>query len=58
VLSQEKLDRINVLAQKKKTTGLSEAEAVEQKELREAYLKAFRSNFRKQLDNIDIVYKD
>lgn len=58
MLSQEKLDRINVLAQKKKTTGLSEAEAVEQKELREAYLKAFRSNFRKQLDNIDIVYKD
>jgi len=58
VLSQEKLDRINALAHKKKTIGLSDAEAIEQKELREAYLKAFRNNFRKQLDNIDIVYKD
>ena len=58
MLNQERLDRINALAHKKKTIGLTEAERVEQKELREAYLKAFRNNFRKQLDNIDIVYKD
>jgi len=58
LLSQEKLDRINFLANKKKVEGLTEAELSEQKTLREEYLKAFRSSFRKQLDNIEIVYKD
>ncbi len=58
MLSQEKLDRINFLANKKKVEGLTEAELSEQKTLREEYLKAFRSSFRKQLDNIEIVYKD
>ncbi len=58
MLGQEKLDRINALAQKKKTVGLTEAEQVEQKELREAYLEAFRKNFKQQLDNVEIVYKD
>ncbi len=58
MLGQEKLDRINALAQKKKTVGLTEEEQVEQKELREAYLEAFRKNFKQQLDNVEIVYKD
>ncbi|GAU77381.1 DUF896 domain-containing protein [Fusibacter sp. 3D3] len=58
MLSQEKLDRINFLANKKKTEGLNDEELKEQLELREAYLKAFRSSFKKQLDNIEIVYKD
>lgn len=58
MLGQEKLDRINALAQKKKTEGLTEQEQVEQKELREAYLKAFRNSFKQQLDNVEIVYKD
>ncbi|MBF4694817.1 DUF896 domain-containing protein [Fusibacter ferrireducens] len=58
MLSQEKLDRINFLAHKKKTEGLNDEELKEQLELREAYLKAFRSSFKKQLDNIEIVYKD
>ncbi len=58
MLGQEKLDRINALAQKKKLEGLTDAEQVEQAELREAYLKAFRKNFKQQLDNTDIIYKD
>ena len=58
MLGQEKLDRINELAKKKKLEGLTEAEQVEQAELREAYLRAFRKNFKQQLDNVEIVYKD
>lgn len=58
MLGQEKLDRINELAKKKKLEGLTDAEQVEQTELREAYLIAFRKNFKQQLDNVEIVYKD
>ncbi|MDN5298656.1 MAG: hypothetical protein PWP51_1209 [Clostridiales bacterium] len=58
MLNQEKLDRISFLANKKKREGLTESEAIEQKALREEYLTAFRKSFRRQLDNIEIVYKD
>ena len=58
MIGQDKLDRINELAAKAKQEGLTESEKSEQKVLREEYLKAFRSNFKRQLDNIDIVYKD
>ncbi|MBM7562398.1 DUF896 domain-containing protein [Fusibacter tunisiensis] len=58
MIGQEKLDRINFLAQKKKTEGLTDAEKSEQEILRKEYLEAFKKNFRRQLDNIDIVYKD
>ncbi len=55
MVGQEKLDRINYLSKKSKKEGLTEAEVLEQKELREEYLKVFRENFKKQLDNIEIV---
>ncbi|WP_084489599.1 DUF896 domain-containing protein [Clostridiisalibacter paucivorans] len=55
MLSKEKLDRINELAKKKKDVGLTEEELVEQKKLREEYIKEFRKNFKKQLDNIEFV---
>lgn len=55
MLSKDKLDRLNFLAKKKKTEGLSEAETAEQQELRQEYLKNFRNSFRNQLDNIEIV---
>lgn len=55
MISKEMIDRINFLAKKSKTTGLNDDEKKEQKKLREEYLKNFRENFKKQLDNIEIV---
>ncbi len=52
---KERLDRINQLARKQKDEGLTENEKKEQKILREEYLKAFRKQFRQQLDSIRIV---
>lgn len=55
MISQEKLDKINYLAKKKKETGLTLEEQKEQDVLRKEYLENFRKAFRKQLDNIEIV---
>lgn len=55
MLNKEKLDRINFLANKKKTTGLTDEETKEQAVLRKEYLEAFRKSFRQQLDQIEIV---
>lgn len=57
-MNQELLDKINHLAHKQQTIGLSEMEKAEQKALREEYLKVFRANFKKRLENIDIEYVD
>lgn len=54
-ITKDLVDRINVLARKSKTEGLTSEEKIEQKLLRERYLKAFRENFRAQLENIEIV---
>ena len=56
-MDQKKILRINELAKKSKEQGLTEAEAKEQKELREEYLAAIRKNFRATLDSIEIVDK-
>ncbi|MNC78396.1 hypothetical protein D3C81_1422260 [compost metagenome] len=47
--------RINELARKHKSVGLTEEEKVERAELREIYLQNIRNNFRQQLDSIEIV---
>lgn len=47
--------RINELARKHKTEGLSEAEMEERAKLREEYLVLFRKQVRNQLDNIRYV---
>ena len=54
-ITKDLVDRINMLARKSKTEGLTSEEKIEQKLLRERYLKAFRENFRAQLENIEIV---
>lgn len=54
-ITKDLVDRINILARKSKTEGLTSEEKIEQKLLRERYLKAFRENFRAQLENIEIV---
>jgi len=55
MLSQEQLDRINELANKSKVEPLTDAEMAEQKELRTAYLEAFRGSFKNQMMGIKIV---
>ncbi len=58
MVNDQDLARINELARKSKAEGLTEAEAKEQKELRERYLEAVRRNLRSQLNNIDVLNKD
>lgn len=55
-MNKKKIERINELAHKKKTTGLTEEEAKEQAELRAEYLQTIRANFRQTLESIE--YKD
>lgn len=47
--------RINVLARKKKTEGLTDEEKAEQQELYQQYLQIFRSGFKQQLASVKIV---
>ena len=54
-ITQEMIDRINELAHKKKTEGLTEEELGEQKMLYRAYIDAFNANLRSQLENIEFV---
>ncbi len=58
MITKEEIARINELAHKKKTEGLTEAERLEQAHLREKFLDNFRANFRAQLDNIELVDPD
>lgn len=57
-VSKEQLDRINELAHKKKTVGLTAAELAEQKELYKIFLEDFRARLKQQLDCIEIVDPD
>ena len=54
-MEQKKIDRINELARKSRTTPLSAAEKAEQTALRQEYLAAVRKNFRQTLENIEFV---
>lgn len=55
MIDQELIDRINFLANKKKTVGLTEDELKEQEELRKEYLRLFREGFRQRLESIKIT---
>ena len=57
-MEETKILRINELAKKSKEEGLSEAEKLEQKALRDEYIAAVRKNFKATLDNIKIVDKN
>ena len=54
----EKIDRINALAHKAKSVGLTEEEKIERDLLRKEYLASVRMNLRSQLDNIDVKQED
>ena len=58
MMTQKELDRINELAHKKKSVGLTDAELEEQKILREKFLADFRERFKKQLESIEFVDPD
>jgi len=57
-MEQKKIDRINELARKKKTQGLTPEELEEQAALRAEYIAGFRASLTAQLDNTVIVDKD
>ena len=52
------IKRINELANKAKTEGLSSEEQEEQSRLRQEYLARFRQNFKHVLDNTVIMQPD
>ena len=52
---QEVIARINELARKAKTEGLTPEELVERDALRQRYIASVRENLRAQLDNTYIV---
>ena len=56
-MEKDKILRINYLAAKKKSEGLSKSEQEEQKRLYKEYLGAIRRNFKATLDSIEIVDK-
>ena len=57
-MEAEKIDRINVLAHKAKSVGLTEEEKKERELLRKEYLASVRMNLRSQLENIDVKMDD
>ena len=57
-MEKEKIERINFLAKKSKTEGLTEEEKIEQKALRDEYIAGFRANLRGILDNTYIQNPD
>lgn len=57
-MTDEKILRINALAKKAKTEGLTEEEKKEQQVLREEYIAAFRASLKRELDNTYIQRPD
>lgn len=57
-MDKKMLDRINELAKKKKTVGLTDEEQKEQKELYKVYLGEIRQQFNATLDNVSVKEKD
>ena len=54
-MEQKKIDRINELARKAKSTGLTPEEIEERDILRKEYIEAYRASLRSQLDSIVVV---
>ena len=54
-MTQEKIDRINFLARKQKSEGLTEEEKTEQNALRREYIDGFKKSLVSQLENTYIV---
>ncbi len=57
-MEKAKIQRINELSKKSKTEGLTEAEKLEQQQLRDEYRADFRAAFTGQLDRVYIQEPD
>ena len=57
-MEKSKIDRINALAKKAKSIGLTERETAERDALRKEYLADMRASFRQQLDNTYVQTTD
>ncbi len=57
-MEKAKMDRINELARKKKSVGLTEEEAAEQQVLRREYIDEFKGSLRSQLESIRVIDDD
>ena len=57
-MEREKIERINELARKKKTVGLTEEELAEQAVLRKEYLDGWRANMEQILEGMVIQRPD
>lgn len=58
MITQEKIERINALAKKSRTEGLTDEEKSEQQVLRREYIDAFRNSLVSQLENTTIIEPD
>ena len=54
-MTDEKIARINALAQKSRAVGLTEAERAEQAALRREYIDAMKRSLKSQLDSTVVV---
>ena len=57
-MEKKKIERINELARKKKSVGLTAEEQAEQAALRKEYLDGYRENLKSMLDSIIVQEKD
>ena len=57
-MTEEKIERINVLDRKAKAEGLTDEERAEQQALRREFIDDFKRNLRGTLDNISIQEND
>lgn len=55
MIDQKLINRINELAKKNKTEGLTAEETKEREKLRKIYLKEFKKGFKQRLDSIEVV---
>lgn len=55
MITPEIINRINELAKKKKTVGLTDEELTEQTKLRRIYIDNIKIQLKNNLDNIEIV---
>lgn len=58
MVTQKDIDRINELARKSKTEGLTDEEKAEQKALRIKYINGFKASLESQLQGITVVEPD